>query len=384
MTTESMANKILRHLQHEKKKMEEYLHALVMEESPSRDPLAQDSVFQILEDQFTELDFHTIRMPGRNTGGYLYASDNNRIREQPLQLLLGHCDTVWPKGTLEKMPLDQNDNQLRGPGVYDMKAGLTQIIFALKTLETLDLKPDLSPVVLINSDEEIGSKESTCTIKRLAKISQRAYVLEPPLGLDGKLKTARKGLGRFTLTVRGLAAHAGLDPNKGANAIVELSHQIQQLFKMNDPAKGVSVNVGMIAGGVSPNVVAPESSAVIDVRVLNQVDGDRLTEQILKLKPSLPGTELKIEGGIGRPPMLRTTRNQALWHKSKSTGHLLGIQLEEGTAGGGSDGNTTSQYTATLDGLGTTGDGAHAPHEFIFLDKLIERTALLTLLIIQK
>ncbi|NND32668.1 MAG: peptidase dimerization domain-containing protein, partial [Saprospiraceae bacterium] len=184
--------------------------------------------------------------------------------------------------------------------------------------------------------------------------------------------------------VKGKAAHAGLDPGKGVNAIVELSHQIQQLFAMNDPERGISVNVGMIEGGVSANVVAPVSTAIIDVRVLNREDGEMITEKILNLKPSLPGCELFIEGDIGRQPMQRTPRNQELWQLAKSTGEVLGLNLEEATAGGGSDGNTTSLYTATLDGLGTIGDGAHAVHEFIYGEKLIERTALLALLLLTR
>jgi glutamate carboxypeptidase len=246
----------------------------------------------------------------------------------------------------------------------------------------MSLHSHLSPVILINSDEEIGSTESRHIIKRLAKIAERAFVMEPPLGLEGKLKTARKGLGRFTITVKGKAAHAGLDPGKGINAIVELSHQVQKLFAMNDFDKGITVNVGTIQGGISPNVVAPESKAVVDVRVLNKEDGEFISEQIYGLQPTIPDVEIKVEGGIGRPPMERTARNQKLWRLAKTKALLLGLDLEDATAGGGSDGNTTSTYTATLDGLGTTGDGAHAIHEFIFLDQLPERTALLTLLLL--
>jgi glutamate carboxypeptidase len=237
-------------------------------------------------------------------------------------------------------------------------------------------------VVFINSDEETGSRETTNALKRLAKLADRAYVLEPPLGLNGKLKTARKGLGRFTITVRGKAAHAGLDPTKGVNAIVELSQQVQRLYAMNDLENGITVNVGMIEGGISPNMVAPSSKAVIDVRVLRESDGDAITKKIKELKPIHKDVEMEIVGGIGRPPMERTSRNQHLWKLAKKQGQELGLDLEEATAGGGSDGNTTSLYTATLDGLGTPGDGAHATHEYILQNKLVERTALLTLLLL--
>jgi glutamate carboxypeptidase len=178
------------------------------------------------------------------------------------------------------------------------------------------------------------------------------------------------------------AAHAGLDPGKGVNAIVALSHLVQQLHAMNDFEKGITVNVGTIQGGISPNVVAPESKAVVDVRVANEKDGKAISSKISELRSTLPDVKIHIEGGMGRPPMERTPRNQKLWQLAKARALLLGLELEEATAGGGSDGNTTSAYTATLDGLGTTGDGAHAPHEFIFVEQLVERTALLALLLL--
>lgn len=362
--------------------MLDYLESLVRAESPSRMPAAQDAVMRLLVGRLRSLGYYTLRVPGCDTGGYLFARPGRRPKCQPLQLLVGHCDTVWSLGTLEVMPVHTSEGQMKGPGVYDMKAGLTQMVFALQTIQNLRLEMEATPVLLINSDEEIGSRESTAAIRRLARVAERAFILEPPLGLDGKLKTARKGLGRFTITIRGKAAHAGLDPEKGVSAIVELSHQIQRLFALNDPEKGITVNVGMIEGGISPNVVAPESRAVIDVRVLTQTDADQVAEKIRQLRPIHPDVKLEIEGRMGRPPMERTPRNRHLWQVAQRTGARLGLELEEATAGGGSDGNTTSLYTATLDGLGATGDGAHAAHEFIFTDKLIERTALLTLLLL--
>jgi glutamate carboxypeptidase len=282
------------------------------------------------------------------------------------------------------MPVTMDRDIIRGPGVYDMKGGLTQMVFALRVLKLLGQQPQVTPVVLINSDEEIGSKESTPYIRRLAKIADRAFILEPSLGLAGKLKTERKGVGRFTIKVQGRSAHAGLDPTAGASAIVELSHIIQKLFIMNDPEKQISVNVGMVEGGVRPNVVAPESTAIVDVRVPTQKDAERISRKIHELKPEDPKVKVWIEGSIGRPPMEATPENRLLWEKARGTGALLGIELEESMAGGGSDGNTTSLYTATLDGLGATGDGAHAPHEFIYIDKMMERTALLALLLMME
>jgi len=202
------------------------------------------------------------------------------------------------------------------------------------------------------------------------------------MGESGIVKTARKGIGRFTITVHGKAAHAGLDPDSGASAILELSHIIQLLFAMNDMDKGVTINVGTINGGIRPNVIAPHSQAVVDVRVPTTIEGDRIEKEIHSIEPSTPGVRLKIIGRIGRPSMEETPRNQALWRLAQDRGRDLGLELRHGCAGGGSDGNTTSQYTATLDGLGPVGDGAHADHEFLYIDKTIERTALLALLLL--
>ena len=361
--------------------MREFLRELVVIETPSHKIHAQHIILENLRERFEALGFHAVHMPGKKTGGYLYARPMDRDKTRPIQLLIGHCDTVWPTGTLKEMPVSYKKGKMKGPGVYDMKAGLTQIFYALAAVCSMPLSLSVDPVVVINSDEEIGSWESTDIIKRLSRIANRAFILEPPLGLDGKLKTARKGIGRFTITVKGKAAHAGLDPTKGINAIVELSHQVQELYAMNDHVRGITVNVGTIEGGISPNTVAPMSKAVVDVRVLSEMDGVFITKKIKSLKPQLQDVELIIEGGIGRPPMEKTPRNQELWRIARLQGEQLGLKLEQATAGGGSDANTTSLYTASLDGLGTPGDGAHALHEFIFENKLVERTALLTLLL---
>ena len=380
--TETTISDIQTFLKAHEDEMLEFLRELVAMETPSNKIEPQHIILEYLRERFEALGYYAIHVPGKRTGGYLYARPGNREANQPIQLLIGHCDTVWPAGTLEEMPLSYNQGRMKGPGVYDMKAGLTQIFFALAAIRSMPLPNKVDPVVIINSDEEIGSWESTPIIRKLAKMANRAFVLEPPLGLDGKLKTARKGIGRFTITVKGKAAHAGLDPTKGINAIVELSHQVQQLYAMNDMERGITVNVGTIEGGISPNMVAPISKAVVDVRVLQVEDGHYITKKIKSLKPQHKDVEITVEGGIGRPPMEKTARNQKLWKIAQIQGRQLGLELEQATAGGGSDANTTSLYTATLDGLGTPGDGAHALHEFIFKNKLIERTALLTLLLI--
>jgi len=381
MITHSMAYQIQHYFDAHRDEMETMVAALAEFETPSRNPEAQEDIIDFLIEQFRNVGYTSIYVPGKLTGGYLYLRPIARKTDTPVQLLVGHCDTVWPLGTIYTMPVQNENGTLKGPGVFDMKAGIAQMYFCLRAIHDIELNTPVVPVILINSDEEIGSHESTAAIRRLAKIARRAFILEPPLGLSGKLKTARKGIGRFTLSVRGKPAHAGLDPGKGASAIIELSHQIQRLFAMNDFDKGITVNVGMIEGGISPNVVAPESKAIIDVRVLTTTDADWITEQIMALKPENPETEISIDGYFGRPPLERNERNIALWTAAETAGEKMGLKLKEGVAGGGSDGNTTSLYCATLDGLGTVGDGAHAEHEFIYLDKLVERTTLLTLLV---
>ncbi len=373
---------ILEYLTGRKDDFVDFLRQLAQEETPSVMPHTQDKVRRIIADRLTALGFRTLELSGRSNGGNLFARPRDRVAGRPAQMLLGHYDTVWPLGTLATMPFDVDGNVVRGPGVFDMKGGITQIIFALEAIAHFGTWPDVTPVVFANSDEEIGSKESTHHIIRLARCMNRVFVLEPSLGAEGKLKTSRKGVGRFSVKVKGKAAHAGLDPTAGASAILELSHVVQSLFALNDHEAGVTVNVGNIEGGLRPNVIAPQSSAVIDVRVATRADAERIEAAIYGLTPSTPGTQLEIDGRIGRPALESTPRNRQLWHLAKGLATEIGLDLQEGLAGGGSDGNTTSQYTATLDGLGPVGDGAHAPHEFIYVEETLGRTALLAMLLL--
>jgi glutamate carboxypeptidase len=263
-----------------------------------------------------------------------------------------------------------------------MKGGLTQIIVALRILRKLGLEPEVTPVILVNSDEEIGSPESGRHIRRLARRVVRALIPEPGMGPKGKLKTVRKGWSNFTVKVTGKAAHAGLDPRGGASAILELSHLIQALHGMTDLDRGVTVNVGVVSGGTRPNVIAPEATAEVDVRVLTNRQAREIRDRILALTATVPGTRVEVLARGSVPPLEGTARNRALWEAAREAGAELGLALEEETAGGGSDGNTTSQYTATLDGLGAVGDGAHAAHEFLFVEKHVERCALLARLLL--
>jgi glutamate carboxypeptidase len=359
-----------------------FLEALIRAESPSVVPESQCPVQSLLAGSLRDDGFHVRVIKGRGkSGGQLFASPRVRSRSSPFQLLIGHTDTVWPLGTLSRMPVEVQDETLKGPGAYDMKGGLVQLVFALKALRVLGVDPPVTPVALFNSDEEIGSEESSRLIRRLARRANRCFVLEPALGLSGKLKTARKAAGQFTIRIEGRSAHAGLDPTAGASAIVELSYVIQSLQALNDPERGISVNVGQIDGGIRPNVVAPFSKAIVDVRVPTVADGQRIEAAIHGLQPTVPGTRITVEGSVDVPPMEATPRNRQLWNAAREAGRRLGIELEEGVAGGVSDGNTASQYTATLDGLGAVGDGAHAVHEFLDCRKMIERCVLVALLL---
>jgi glutamate carboxypeptidase len=312
----------------------------------------------------------------------LFGRPRARAKKSPLQLLVGHCDTVWPVGTVREMPVRVEGETLRGPGVFDMKGGLVQMLFALRAVNDLGLRPPADSVVVINSDEEIGSPDSSPLIGRLARRAVRAFILEPAFGRSGKLKTARKASGGFTITVKGRAAHAGVNPEEGASAILEMSYQIQRLFALNDAGRGITVNVGTIDGGLRSNVVAAEVRASVDVRVRTRQDAAQVEAAIRGLRPVNPQTTIKIEGGINQLPMEPLPRNQALWRLAQDLGRRLGLELDQAAVGGASDGNTTSQYTATLDGLGAVGDGAHAAHELVLLPHMVARCALLVLLLL--
>ena len=374
---------LLDHLETNEAALIEMCNELVSIESPSNDPAATRVILEHLADEFTQLGYRYRLSPPDRSGGYLYARPRHHRRRAPTQLILGHVDTVWPIGTLAARPWRVTGTEIHGPGLFDMKAGIVQILFALRTLRDLGIEPPATPLVLFNSDEEIGSRESRVAIDRLSRIAARAFVCEPGLGPSGALKTARKGLGKYTLTVHGRAAHAGLDPDSGASAILELSSVIQRLFALNDRARDITVNVGTIEGGIQANVIAPRSQAVVDVRVLDHDDAQYIDGAIRAIEPVTEGTSITVSGGFGRPPMVRTIRNGVLVEQARKIGESLGMDLGEVIAGGGSDGNTTSQHTATLDGLGIIGDGAHAPSERIDVRNLAPRTALLAALLIE-
>jgi len=297
-------------------------------------------------------------------------------------LALGHSDTVWPMGTLRSMPFRQSNGRLWGPGALDMKAGIAFFIFAVRALRELDIAVPHKVTLQINSDEEVGSESSRPLTEKNAAHSQAVLVLEPGTGLAGKLKTARKGVGGFTVTVRGRAAHAGVDFQAGASAIVELSRQVERIAQFVDLKRGITVNPGVIWGGTRSNVVAAEASAQIDIRVLRLKDVPALERKFHALRPFDKRCSIEVTGGLNRPPMERSAGIARLFRSAQKLGLELGVQIEESLTGGGSDGNfTAAMGVPTLDGLGAVGEGAHALDESILVDRIADRTALLAKLL---
>lgn len=290
-------------------------------------------------------------------------------------VLVGHMDTVWSVGTLNDSPFRVTDDQAFGPGVFDMKAGLVQMLY---TMQMLRERMPCHVQAVVTSDEEIGSPSSRSLIEATCRGAAAALVLEPPLPPDGRVKTSRKGVGILSLHIEGREAHAGLEPEKGVHAILELSHQVQRLQQLNEPERGVSVSVGRVSGGTRTNVIPAEAVAHIDVRARTQSDADELESRIRSFEPVLDGARLRWRGGMNRPPMERTESVAELYGFAKSVAAELGFRLGEGPAGGGSDGNFTAALgVPTLDGLGVNGAGAHAVHEHIVVSDLPRRTALL-------
>ena len=297
-------------------------------------------------------------------------------------LALGHSDTVWPLGTLRSMPFRRAQGRLWGPGVFDMKAGLVFFIFAMRALRERDIPVARKVVLQVNSDEEVGSASSRALTEEAARVSQAVLVLEPSQGLDGKLKTARKGVGDYTVIVRGRAAHAGLDFSNGASAIVEMGRQIERIAGFTRLDRGITVSPGVIRGGTRSNVVAADCWVEVDVRAPRSTDARYLERQFLSLKAFDKRCTITVAGGMNRPPLERTAGVRALFRKAKALAAELGVDLEESSAGGGSDGNFTAALgVPTLDGLGAVGEGAHAANESILIDRMADRIALLSKLV---
>jgi glutamate carboxypeptidase len=298
----------------------------------------------------------------------------SRSPDKPI-LLLGHLDTVWPLGTLRTMPFRERNGRLFGPGVLDMKAGVAMALAAIRTLQTLEI-PTRPITLLLNSDEEVGSPVSRPITERLALASAAVLVLEPAQGLA--CKTARKGIADYRLEVAGVAAHSGVDFDRGHSAILELARLLEKVAAFNRPSLGRTVNPGVIGGGTRSNVVAANAWAEIDVRIARASDAPRVEKLFRTLRCADPACTLKVTGGMNRPPMERKPGTVALYKHARRLAANLGFELEEAATGGGSDGNFTAALgVPTLDGLGAVGEGAHAAHESVVLEHLIPRTALL-------
>ena len=356
------------------------LKALVEIESPSSDKSAVDHLAEFLAARLEHLGAYAQIHQIKNFGNHVQA-DFAGISESKPVLLLGHIDTVWELGTLKQMPFRVADGRAWGPGVLDMKGGVAIAIHALALLR--EQKVPHPPLrMLLVSDEEVGSHSSRQITERLALESQAVLVLEPGQGLDGAVKTARKGVGVYQLKVTGVAAHAGVDPGEGASAIHELAHQIETLTSFVDYSRGLSVNAGLIGGGTRSNVVAAEAWAEVDVRVKTTADGKLIDEKMRSLRARDGRCKVAVSGGINRPPMERTDKVLALYRRAAQVGQSLGFRVDEESTGGGSDGNFTAALgVPTLDGLGAVGEGAHAVHESILLDQIAPRVALLAGLI---
>jgi glutamate carboxypeptidase len=293
-------------------------------------------------------------------------------------LILGHLDTVYPLGTLAKMPLRLANGRLWGPGIFDMKAGLVLALFAVDVLRAAALRPRKRFVFLWNSDEEIGSQSSRGEIEREAKRSDAVLVLEPAYGRDGCLKTARKGVGTAELIVTGRSAHAGIDPSAGVNAVHELALQIARLMKMNDRRRGITVQATVVAGGTTSNVVPEHARAKIDIRYSHVADAPKIDRMLRSLRPILKGARIEVRGGVNRPPLERTHGVVKLFEHARELMSEMGLSLDEASTGGGSDGNFTGALgVPTLDGLGAVGNGAHSLSEHVVIRSLPERAALL-------
>lgn len=352
------------------------LQELVEIESPSDDKAAVDRCIDAVAAMAEPLGSRIRRHRQRSFGDVLELRFGPAKRAKTL-MLLGHLDTVWPLGTLASMPFRLTDGKAWGPGTLDMKAGVAMALTALEVLHEMDALT--RPVIfLLNSDEEVGSTVSRAITEKLARESEAVFVLEPAQGPEGAYKTARKGVGGYTLRVRGVASHAGVDFERGHSAIHELAWQLEKVRGFTELSRGLTVSPGVIRGGTRTNVVAAEAEAEIDIRIARLKDAERIDRRFRSLRVRDKGCVLQIEGGINRPPMERSRGTAVLFRRAATLAAEMGFTLTEAATGGGSDGNFTAALgVPTLDGMGGIGEGAHASHESVVLRELVPRTALL-------
>jgi glutamate carboxypeptidase len=373
-------NEILRWLTDRQSEMVGQVREMVLRESPTHDKPACDALCSYLAQRFESLGGRVKIHRQPKAGNHLQVDFAGPRGRNPI-LLLGHYDTVYNLGTLKTMPWREDKGKLCGPGVFDMKGGIIQIMFALRALREVKGGPPRPVKVWLVSDEEEGSDSSRSLTEKLASQCDAVFVCEPA-GPGGALKTARKGVGGFLIKVTGQASHSGLDFEKGQSAILELSHQIQAVSHLTDLKRGITLNVGVIRGGTRTNVVAAEAVAEVDLRIARKSDGPVMERKVKSLRPVNKKCSLHIEGGINRPPLERTEQVAALFQTAQKIALDLGFPLNEIAVGGGSDGNFTGGLgIPTLDGLGAVGDGAHATHEFVLASELPRRAALLAGLI---
>ncbi len=354
------------------------LGRFVRAESSSFDKAAVDRFGRIVASEWKKRGATVTLLRQRERGDHVRAEWRPRgNRATPQILVLGHLDTVYNAGTITRMPFRVSRGRAWGPGTFDMKGGLVFALYAMDALAAAGCLPEKRVVFLWTSDEEIGSESSRAAIEREARRSDAVLVLEPAAGLDGRVKTGRKGVGEIELIATGRAAHAGLNPEDGINAIEEIALQIVRISRWNQPRRGITVNAGVIEGGTRTNVIPERARVLIDLRAARGEDTRALERKFRALRPILPGAKLEIRGGFNRPPMERKM-SAALYAKARALSKEMGITLREAFVGGGSDGNFTAALgVPTLDGLGAVGEAAHSPRENIVVRALPERAALL-------
>jgi len=366
----------LRYFEARQEQIVQSIREFVEIESPSDNKPAADRMGAFLAGSFEAVGGRARVHHSEDFADNLQIDFPGRDSIKPV-LLLGHFDTVYPLGTLATMPCHIVEDRMHGPGVLDMKSGIALMLYAIAALQTWNGALPRPVTVFLVSDEEVGSYSSRAITEALAKESAAVLVLEPA-GPRAAVKTARKGVGEYILNVKGVAAHAGLDPGKGHSAILELSRQIIAVSKLNDLQHGLSVNPGVIRGGTRTNVIAAEATVEIDVRIKQAKQAAALDRKFRALKPFDKHCKLSIEGGINRMPMERTAGVAALYKKAQVIARQIDWKLEEAAVGGGSDGNFTAGIgIPTLDGMGGAGQGAHAVHEHIIISELPRRALLL-------
>jgi glutamate carboxypeptidase len=357
------------------------IRELVEIESPSDNKSAVDRIAEAVAGKFSALGGRVRIHQANDFGNHLQVDFDGKSGGKPV-LLLGHYDTVYPLGTLASMPCRIAGDKLQGPGVLDMKSGIALVLYAIEGLRDWHNGLPRPVTVLLVSDEEVGSDSSRAITEAVAKKAAAVLVLEPSYGFEGAVKTARKGVGEYMVKVTGKASHAGLDFEKGVNAIVELARQIEKISSFTDLKKGLTVNVGIVSGGSRTNVVPAEATAQVDARIARLKDAAGIDKKMHSLRPFNRKCKLEVTGGINRPPMERTDGVAALYSKAVVIAGELGWKLGEAAVGGGSDGNFTAGLgIPTLDGLGGVGDGAHAVHEHILISELPRRATLLAAMV---